>query len=50
MSGTTPDKLDADIAFLSRAGIRHDIARFAGGHEWTDAFRDAAAVWLAQFE
>ena len=35
-----PEKLDADEAFLISIGVRHDVFRYAGGHEWTEALRD----------
>jgi len=34
----TADKLDADCAFLESRGVAHRVARFRGGHEWTEAF------------
>ena len=40
-------KLNADISFLESRGVSYDLCRFAGGHEWTDEFRDAAGRWLA---
>ena len=43
----TPEKMDADAAFLAARGVRHDVVRFKGGHEWTDEFRAAAGRWLA---
>jgi predicted esterase len=42
----TAAKVDADAAFLQSAGVAHEVVRFAGGHEWTDAFRQAAGAWL----
>jgi predicted esterase len=39
-------KLDDDIAFLTERGVDHQVVRFAGGHEWTAEFCDAAARWL----
>ena len=36
----TSEKLDADEAFLVSIGVRHDVFRYPGGHEWTDALRD----------
>lgn len=35
----TDGKIEADLAFLRSRGVPHDLIRFAGGHEWTDAFR-----------
>ena len=43
----TATKLDSDLAFLSSRGVPHDVVRYAGGHEWTEAFRRAAGDWLA---
>jgi predicted esterase len=43
----TPDKVEADAAFLASRGITHDVVRYRGGHEWTDEFRAAAGRWLA---
>ena len=42
----TPAKAEADAAFLAAQQVPHDVVRFAGGHEWTDEFRAAAAPWL----
>lgn len=42
----TPEKALADEQFLASHGIPHEIARFDGGHEWTDEFREAAGRWL----
>lgn len=36
----------ADRAALARIDARVDVCVFDGGHEWTDAFRDAAAAFL----
>lgn len=44
----TGAKLDADVAFLNGRGTTHDVVRFAGGHEWTDAFRTAVGEWLTR--
>jgi len=43
----SPDKVDDDVAFLTRRGIEHSIVRFEGGHEWTEEFRNAAGTFLA---
>ena len=43
----TGAKLDDDLAFLAARGIDHSVVRFAGGHEWTDEFRNAASQFLA---
>jgi predicted esterase len=39
-------RLEADLAFLRDRGIQHAVVRFDGGHEFTDAFRDAAGRFL----
>ena len=43
----TSTKLDADVATLRGAGVDVTICEFDGGHEWADAFVDAAVRWLA---
>ena len=40
------DKLSADVSFLRAHGIAHEVARFHGGHEWSDEFRKAAGAFL----
>lgn len=42
----TQEKLDADLAFLRRAGAPASSLVFDGGHEWTDDFRAAAGRFL----
>jgi predicted esterase len=42
----TADKVSADSAFLVTQGVKPDICRFNGGHEWTNEFRAAAGQWL----
>jgi predicted esterase len=42
----TQEKHDADLAWLARVHTRVDACVFEGGHEWTPAFRDAAAQYL----
>lgn len=44
----TADKVASDVAFLESRHLSHKVARFAGGHEWTDEFRTAAGRWLGQ--
>jgi predicted esterase len=41
------DKLDADLRFLESRAITHELVRFDGGHEWTDAFRAAVERFIA---
>jgi predicted esterase len=43
----TPDKVAVDVEFLKAKGVPHELCRFEGGHEWTDAFRATAGRWLA---
>lgn len=42
----TPAKVNADAAFLTTGNVAHEVIGFAGGHEWTEAFRHAAGEWL----
>ena len=42
----TPDKVSADAAFLVSQGVKPEVCRFDGGHEWTDEFRSAVGRWL----
>jgi predicted esterase len=44
----THAKADADEAFLRSKGIAHEIVRFDGGHEWSDAFLNACGEWLSR--
>ena len=39
-------RIDSDVQFLESRGVRHEVVRFAGGHEFTDEFRNAAGDWL----
>jgi predicted esterase len=41
----TAEKLEKDLSFLQRA-TRVTTCLFDGGHEWTDAFREAAGAFL----
>ena len=41
-------RVDADVAFLKSRGVPHELSRFEGGHEFTDAFRQAAGKWLSE--
>lgn len=43
----SPRKLEADLAFLQSRGIPHQVSRFDGGHEWTEAFRADAGRFIA---
>ena len=40
-------KLEGDLKRLRGAGARVEVCRFAGGHEWGEAFLEAAGEFLA---
>ncbi len=42
----TPARLAEDAAFLESRRLPHETLVFDGGHEWTNAFREAAGTWL----
>lgn len=42
------EKLTRDRELLAAKGVAVGLARFDGGHEWTDAFREAAGAFLQQ--
>ena len=42
----TEEKLATDLERLRARRTEVEVVRFDGGHEWTDAFRDAAAAFL----
>lgn len=42
----TGEKMSADLALLESAGARVEPLVFDGGHEWTDAFREAVGRFL----
>jgi predicted esterase len=42
----TDEKLAADLDRLRSRGTEVEVARFDGGHEWTDEFRNVAAAFL----
>jgi predicted esterase len=44
----TEEKLGIDLQRLDGRGVVPEVVRFEGGHEWTDAFRDAAGAFLAR--
>jgi len=44
----TPEKADADEAFLISIGARHKLFRYQGGHEWTESLRDRIQLALDQ--
>jgi predicted esterase len=44
----SPAKVQTDLAFFDARRVTHEVARFAGGHEWTDEFRAAASAWIAK--
>ena len=39
-------QMDADLERLRQAGVRTETVPFDGGHEWTDAFREATGRFL----
>ncbi len=39
-------KFAADVQLLQAKGVQPQLLTFAGGHEWTDEFRQAAAKFL----
>lgn len=43
----TAAKLAADRGVLTAAGVVVTVAEFDGGHEWGEAFVEAARTWLA---
>ena len=42
----TPEKLAADRDRLTARGLVPEVCEFAGGHEWTPRFREAASGFL----
>jgi predicted esterase len=42
----TDTKVRADEATLVSHAVEHEVIRYHGGHEWTDAFREAASSFL----
>ncbi len=44
----TAEKLALDLEALRGRGTQVEVVRFEGGHEWTDAFRQAAAAFLRE--
>jgi predicted esterase len=44
----TAAKLAVDAGWLTAQGIEHATLTFEGGHEWTEAFRQAAGDFLAR--
>jgi predicted esterase len=39
-------RIDSDVQFLESRGVRHEVVRFAGSHEFTEEFRNKAGDWL----
>src|SRR5262245_45706012 len=37
-------RVDDDVKFLGSRGIMHEVVRFAGGHEFTDEFRESVGA------
>jgi predicted esterase len=46
----TEEKLAADVERLRALGVELDVCRFEGGHEWSEAFVQAAGELLARLE
>ncbi len=46
--GYGPAQMDRDLAVLRRQGVAVEPFTFSGGHEWTAAFREKAAAFLAR--
>jgi predicted esterase len=44
----TAEKLTQDLSYLRQAATRVESSSFDGGHEWTEAFRHAASVFLSE--
>ena len=44
----TEEKMATDVTRLGELAAGVDIALFAGGHEWTDAFTETASGYLAR--
>lgn len=42
----TPEQVERDVALLEGRGVRTTVFEFAGGHEWTEAFRGEASRFL----
>jgi predicted esterase len=42
------EKLAADVKLIERLGVEPEVFEYAGGHEWTDAFRARAARFLLE--
>jgi predicted esterase len=46
----TPAKVAADEAILRSMGVRPEIFRYSGGHEWTDELRGRIHLAIARWE
>ena len=44
----TEERMRSDAAWLRGIGTDLTLCEYAGGHEWTDAFRSAAAAFLTR--
>lgn len=42
----TPEQVERDVELLEGRGVRTTVFEFAGGHEWTEAFRGEASRFL----
>ena len=41
-------RIESDVAFLQSRGIKHEVVRFDGAHEFNAEFAAAAGAWLAR--
>jgi predicted esterase len=44
----TSERMQSDVAWLRGIGNDLTLCEYDGGHEWTNAFREAAAAFLSQ--
>jgi predicted esterase len=44
----TGERMHSDVAWLRGIGNDVTLCEYDGGHEWTDAFREAAAAFLSR--
>jgi predicted esterase len=44
----TAERMASDVAWLRGIGTNLTVCEYEGGHEWTDAFREAASAFLGR--
>ena len=44
----TDERMQSDVLWLRGIGTDLTVCEYAGGHEWTEAFRDAAGAFLGR--